>query len=127
MFAVYYITNYFTRLLMLLKEFGYIFNFFHIPSVTFKKYLKFGYKKIFYDRIMLIFFSLLENKKLALNTLKVFSKPSRQLYLTYWALKNIIANKDSKYLYVLNTTKGILGHKKVLQNQIGGNLIFLVY
>ena len=81
--TVYYGKNYFLQLLLLLKKAGYIFNFFQVPISMFRKYLKFGYKKIFYERIFIIFFSVLDNTKLTLNTLQIFSKPSRQLYLTY--------------------------------------------
>lgn len=126
-YTIYYVNNYFINFLNLLKKHGYIFNYFIIPEVFFKDYLKFGYKEKFYNRLALIFFSGYKLEEVSLKIIKLVSKPSRQIYIDYVALNKLVFHKNTTSLYVLNTTKGLIGHTEALQHKIGGNLMCVVY
>jgi ribosomal protein S8 len=126
--VIYYSTEYFILLLKILKKYGFIFNYYFIPEIFYKNFLKYNYKTDFYPRLLFIF---LKNSKLnvkALTKLKLISKPHRQIYLTYTQLNKLILFKNGTNIniYLLNTTKGLMPHTVALKYKIGGNLLCLV-
>jgi ribosomal protein S8 len=125
--TLYYVNNYFIELLNLLKKQGYIFNYFIIPEVFFSSYLKFGYKEDFYSRLALIYFSGYKSEDISLKRIKLISKPSRQIYISYPALTKLVPFKNVSCTYILNTTKGLVSHTEALQHKIGGNLVCAIY
>lgn len=126
-YTVYYANDYFIQFLNLLKTHGYIFNYFIIPESFFKDYLKFGYKEDFYSRLVLVYFSGYKTEEVGLKHIKLISKPSRQIYITYASLTKLVLYKNVTCTYILNTTKGLVSHTEALQYKIGGNLICAIY
>lgn len=126
-FTLYYVNNYFVVLLNLLKKQGYIFNYFLVPVAYFASFLKFGFKEDFYSRVALIYFSGYKSEEISLKRIKLTSKPSRQIYITYATLSKLVPYKNVSCTYILNTTKGLISHTEALQYKIGGNLVCAIY
>ena len=126
-FTVCYANTYFISFLNLLKKHGYIFNYFIVPEVFFKDFLKFGYKEDFYSRLVLIYFTGYKTEEISLKKIKLISKPSRQIYISYASLTKLVPYKSVSCTYVLNTTKGLISHTEALQHKIGGNLVCAIY
>lgn len=103
--------KYIIKILFILKNEGYIYNFFIINN------------KIHYKRQIKIYIKYL-NKKPAINKIKLISKSSRRIYVKY---KNIPIIKNNYGISVLSTSKGILVNKKAIFYKIGGEYLFYIY
>lgn len=126
--VIYYSTEYFILVLKILKKYGFIFNYYLIPDIFYKNFLKYNYKIDFYPRLIFIFLKNLRPGLKALTKFKLISKPHRQIYLTYSQLNKLILFKSGTTIniYLLNTTKGLLTHTTALKYKIGGNLLCFV-
>lgn len=126
-FTICYANTYFINFLNLLKKHGYIFNYFIVPDIFFKEFLKFGYKDHFYSKLVLVYFTGYKSEEISLKNIKLISKPSRQVYVSYASLTKLVPFKNVSCTYFLNTTKGLISHTDALQHKIGGNLVCVVY
>lgn len=125
-FTVYYASNVILSFLNILKKQGYIFNYYMVPAPFFKPFLNFGYKSIFYNRVVIIYLRKSAKFGSGLNDLTLLSKPSRQLFVSYANLRKMIKFQHATSVYILNTTKGMISHVDALKHKIGGNLICAV-
>jgi len=122
-YVIYYYNAYFSKLLDVLKKQGYIFNYFQIPASYFQPYLNFGYKSNFHTRLIIIYFTGYKVEEVSLKKVTVYSKPSRQLYISYAALRKLILTNSVASTFILNTSKGVITHSEALQYKIGGQLL----
>ena len=76
---------------------------------------------IIYIQIYLNFFN---SKKIGSN-LKIISKPSKKVYISYQALR-LLAKRTGRSIFLISTTKGIISHHTALQKKLSGILIGFV-
>lgn len=58
------------------------------------------------------------------NNFRIFSRPSRHLYVNYRELKPV---KNGYGLAVLSTSKGIFDNRKARKNKVGGEYLFEIW
>lgn len=118
-----YFSNYrIFAFLNLLQQNGFVQAFYILP-VHAQKRLGLSFSSEFSGRVLIVYLKPVDNWGLALNTIRLFSLPSRSLYITYRALRNYSVKLGTTSMYVLNTSKGLLTHTQALQHRIGGQLV----
>jgi small subunit ribosomal protein S8 len=65
-----------------------------------------------------------ENKKGAINDIKLLSTPSRRLYIGYEKLRPV---KQGFGLLILSTPKGLMTGKEARKAKLGGQLLFEIW
>lgn len=124
--AAYFSNKKILAFLNVLKEKGFIFNYHIVPPIFFKCFLVFGYKPIFHKQVVFIYFRKSPQFGEGLVNIKLISRPSREVYITYQELVNLNKHNFASIIYFLNTTKGVLSHIEAINYKIGGKLICAV-
>jgi small subunit ribosomal protein S8 len=75
-------------------------------------------KKSLFIKVTLRYF----HNKPILKSLKIFSKPSHLKYIKY---SDICKIRDSKFMFFLSTTRGILTSIECKREKMGGKLLFM--
>lgn len=65
-----------------------------------------------------------ENRKAAINEVRLISKPSIRVYVDTQALH---ADKDTSMTAILSTSSGIMTAKEAMKKGVGGELLFKVW
>lgn len=91
-----------------------------------------GYIRSYYllnDKYILIYLSNKNYKPLSnniINNIKIISKPSRKIYISYSKLKRMRNYRNLNDFTLLSNNLGIFSKEKVLQLKQGGELLFIV-
>lgn len=125
-FFIFYKNKYIIIFLNLLKKFGLIFNYFLLCSSLIFPFLYFSKFYFFISNLLIIFFRQTLSTFSMINKIKLLSKPSRYLYISFKNLTNITTIKNN-FIFFLNTNIGIMSHFEALRLKIGGNLLCLIY
>jgi len=125
LYCIYFETPYIIKFLELLKLNYIIFNYYSISASYFKIFLLFNKTYFFLNRLLIIYFYTIEN----LNNMiiKIISKPSRFIYVKWKNLCRLVRNDEKEYLYIINTTLGLITHIQAKHFKIGGQLVCLIY
>lgn len=120
------INKFLFHVLLVLRQIGCLVDFFFVPRSLFLNRLLFT-TKFFLDTTLVLAYL---NKTLEVigtfQKIKILSKPSRQVYVSYRNLKKIyISAQVEQRVFVLTTNQGILTHTEALKKKIGGTLLFL--
>lgn len=73
---------------------------------------------ITYIQIYLNYFN---NKKIGTN-LKIISKPSKKIYISYTALR-LLSKRTGRSIFLISTTNGIISHHTALKYKLSGIII----
>jgi ribosomal protein S8 len=123
--AIFYSTPYFNKILEILKNEFFIFNYFRIPlNLLPENFLTKKIEKKFLNNLVCIIFkpiNLFGNLNI-LNNITIISSPSRTVFVTYKQLNKLVQNNTAG-IFFLNTTEGLLSHKNALKKKIGGSLL----
>lgn len=91
-----------------------------------------GYIRSYYllnNKYILIYLSNKNYKSLSnniINNIKIISKPSRKIYISYNKLKRMRNYRNLNNFTLLSNSLGIYSKEKVLQLKQGGELLFIV-
>ncbi|MBI3589144.1 MAG: 30S ribosomal protein S8 [Candidatus Liptonbacteria bacterium] len=98
---------------------------FEVAKVLVKgKYLRDVQKKVINRHNFLeIKIAYLDNQPFLTN-FKIFSKPSRHIYVNYRELRSV---RNGYGLAILSTPKGILDNREAKKNKVGGEYLFEVW
>ena len=125
--AVCYVNKYLLNFFNLLKRTGFIQAYYLVPSAIFKSFLRYGFKPIFHNRVVIIFFTQrLYEGRFYLPNITIISRPSRQIFITYQKLLELSHLHSTTTTFFINTTFGLITHAEALQKKIGGNLICII-
>lgn len=125
-FTVVYVNDYLVSLLQLFKKSGFIYDYFVLPEGYYKAFSVCELSPAYASRVCLIYLRYNQEHNPSLHSVKLLSKPSRQLFVTWDSLRKLVRPNQITEVYVLNTVKGLMTHPEALQAQIGGNLIVKV-
>jgi ribosomal protein S8 len=122
--AIFYSKPYFFKILQILKNEFYIFNYFVIPHFSIPGFLQIKTTKFFLENLLCVIFrpnNLFGNLR-TVNNIIFISTPSRNIYISYRQLAKLV-NMNSSSLFLLNTTVGVVSHKTALKKKLGGSLL----
>jgi len=125
-FTVCYINEYLLSALQLFKKKGFIYDYMVVPQSYFKLMSLCGLNPAFSSKVCVIYLRYSQEHGISLHNIKLLSKPSRQLYVTWKSLKKLAKPDSIAEIYILNTVNGVMSHDAAIQAQIGGNLIALI-
>lgn len=121
------VNSYVVELLACLKSVGFLFDFLIIPPSLFKACVLFGDKVLLDHSVALVYLVKNLDTLNHISRIKLFSKPSRQVYLSYIALKKLChLTKCGQRMFVLTTAFGVVTHTELLSKRFGGTLLFIV-
>jgi ribosomal protein S8 len=117
----FFIGHYSILFLEKIRQKGFIFDFLLLPLVIIKNYIT---KKFFINlNIGIVFFN---NNKFFGNPIyhiKIISKPSRSIFVTYKNLLQLHFWSTQRHLYMLHTNRGLLTYEQAVFYKIGGILL----
>lgn len=120
-YCVYYCNSFILSFLKLLKEQGFIFNYYLIPQSFLIDYTE--KKEI---SIVLILFNYDINLWInSLRSIKLVSTSNKIVSVTWIDLKKIIRNDDS-IIYILSTNQGLITHLQAREKRLGGKLLCII-
>ena len=67
---------------------------------------------------------LLKGRGRVINGFRIFSKPSRRLYVDYRGIKQV---KSGYGIGVISTSKGLMSNKDAKKNKVGGESLFEIW
>lgn len=124
--VVFYSSPYFFKILQILKNEFFIFNYFQIPRTLLpENFLTKKIEKKFLKNLVCVIFkpiNLFGNLNLLTN-ITIISSPSRTIFVTYKQLYKLVQNNNTGTIFFLNTSEGLLSHKNALKKKIGGSLL----
>ena len=125
-FTVCYVNDYLLSVLKLFKKHGFVYDYAVLPESYYNILSLCNLSPDFAKRLCVVYLRYSNEHGLSLRNIKLLSKPSRQLYVT-WEELSRLAKKDSvAEVYILNTAQGVMTHNEAMKEQIGGNLIALI-
>lgn len=71
-----------------------------------------------------IYLNYFNNKKIGTN-LKIISKPSKKVYISYIALR-LLAKRTGRSIFLISTTNGIISHHTALKYKLSGIVVGFV-
>ena len=71
-----------------------------------------------------IYINYFNNKKIGTN-LKIISKPSKKIYISYTALR-LLSKRTGRSIFLISTTNGIISHHTALKYKLSGIIIGFV-
>lgn len=115
------------QILEVLRSIGFLLDFFLVPKSLFSSTLVFSSTLPFEQRLVLVYLNKNITMGATFQTVTLFSKPSRQIYVSYRQLKNCYVRLvEGQKVFVLSTIFGIITHTEVLKKKIGGTLLLVV-
>lgn len=122
--AIFYNKPYFLKILKLLKQEFFIFNYFLFSHKNMPLYIQTMVNQTFLKSFICIIFRPLNffNLSTNFNNLIFISTPGRNIYITYKQLTKLV-NMQNSSLFLLNTSVGLISHKTALKKKIGGSLL----
>jgi ribosomal protein S8 len=124
-YCIYFKTPYIIKFLYILKINNIIFNFYIISPSYFKIFLLFNKTYFFLNNLIIIYFNYLINTNNQI--IRIISKPSRLIYIKWKNLCHLNKNDEKEYIYILNTTYGLVTHHQAKKLKIGGQVVCLLY
>lgn len=98
---------------------------FEVAKILVKaKYLKDAQKKIINRKNFIEIKLSYSAEKSTINDFKIFSRPSRHLYVTYKELRPV---KNGYGLAIISTSKGIFDNREARKNKVGGEYLFEIW
>ena len=98
---------------------------FEVAKVLVKgKYLKDAQKKIINRKNFIEIKLNYREEKSVINNFRIFSRPSRHLYVNYKELHPV---KNGYGLAILSTSKGIFDNRESKKNTVGGEYLFEIW
>ena len=64
--------------------------------------------------------------KIFINNIKIYSKPSKFYYISYYQIENLII-KNPRIIFFLSTSFGVLTNNNILLKKQGGVLLFSIF
>jgi len=125
-YCIYYSNKFILSFLKLLKEQGFIHNYYVIPKVLFSEYM--NNKNDFTDRLVIIFFNYDATAwNNSLRIIKLVSTSSRIVYTSWMNLKKLPnIRSDGSAVYILSTNKGLMTHLRAQQEEVGGKILCII-
>lgn len=123
--AIFYCTPYFKKILAILKQEFFIFNYFQVPLHIIPTQLLTGStSKVFLENLICVIFkpTNLFGNLCSLSSIVFISTPSRIIFVTHKQLNKLV-NINTNSIFLLNTAKGIVTHKIAMKEKIGGALL----
>lgn len=122
-YFVYYANKKIIAYLTLLRDNGFVQNFYTVPKIVQTTVLKLKLSPDFQERLLVVYLKPANKLGKALNSIQLYTIPSRSIFIRYDKLSEKVMKTGASTMYVLNTSKGLLSHTTALQYKIGGELL----